>query len=272
MFIAEIGINHNGDLKLAKKMILEAKKAGADVVKFQKRTPDICVPENKKSEIRLTPWGEMKYIDYKKKIEFGRKEYDSIDKYCKRIGIPWTASVWDIESLSFIMQYDIPFIKVPSACITDMDLLKAIRATKKPVVISTGMSSMGEIAEAVEILKDRELSILHCKSSYPTPPEEINLSAIQTLHRLFPKHVIGYSGHEEGTYPSLCAALMGARIIERHVTLDKEMWGTDQKASLNFEELKDLIEGLKDLPRWFGKGYIGIAESELPIKEKLRRH
>lgn len=271
MFIAEIGINHNGDINIAKKLIEECKQAGADVVKFQKRTPEVCVPEHKKYEIRNTPWGPMKYIDYKKRIEFGETEYDTIDRYCKEIGVNWTASVWDVDSLDFIMGYDIPFIKIPSACITDIELIKKIKNTGKPVVISTGMSNLGEVAEVVSLLNDNKLSILHCNSSYPTPVDELNLTAIQTLHRLFPKHIIGYSGHEQGTYPTICAALLGARVIERHVTLDKNMWGTDQKASLEIEELRDLIDALKTLPKWFGKGHIGITKSEIPVREKLRR-
>lgn len=271
MFIAEIGINHNGSIDTAKKLIAGCKEAGADVVKFQKRNPDICVPEYRKNDVRSTPWGPMKYIDYKKRIEFGKEEYDLIDQYCKEVGIRWTASVWDIDSLSFIMNYNVPFIKVPSACITDMELLRAIRRTNKPIVLSTGMSTLGEIAEAVSVFSDLELSILHCNSSYPTPVGELNLNAIKTLSKLFPKYVIGYSGHEQGTYPTICAALLGARIIERHVTLDKNMWGTDQEASLDMGELKELIHALKTLPQWFGKGHIGVTKSEIPIKDKLRR-
>lgn len=271
MFIAECGLNHNGSLDIARKLIKEAKLAGADVVKFQKRNPDICVPENEKNKLKDTPWGIMPYIDYKKKIEFNKNEYDEIDKYCKEIGIEWTASVWDLDSLYFLMQYNIPFIKIPSALITDMELLNEVRNTFKPVVISTGMSTLTEIADAVKIFNNRDLTVMHCNSSYPTPEDEINLLAVQTLQRLFPKHIIGYSGHEIGIQPTIMAYILGAKVIERHITLDKNMWGTDQKASLDINELKELINTINNMPLWFGNGSISVTKSELAVKNKLRK-
>lgn len=271
MFIAEIGINHNGDINIAKELIKKCKEAGADVVKFQKRNPDLCIPESRKNNIRKTPWGEMKYIDYKKRIEFGKKEYDEINKYCKEVGIKWTASVWDKDSLNFLVQYDIPFIKIPSACITNIKLISVVNNVGIPVVMSTGMSSLEEINRAVNILDSSDLTILHCNSSYPTPENEINLNRIKTLKKLFPGHIIGYSGHEEGIYPTICAAVIGAEVIERHVTLDKNMWGTDHSASLDMSDLNKLIKKINQVNYWLGSGDINITKSEISTKNRLRR-
>ena len=271
MFVAEIGLNHNGDINIARKLIKGAKLAGADVVKFQKRNPDKCVPDNQKNKLRDTPWGIMPYIDYKRKIEFGKNEYDEIDRYCKELDIEWTTSIWDLDSLDFIMQYNVPFIKIPSALITDTNLLYEVRNTFKPVIISTGMSTLYEVANAVKILTNRDLTIMHCNSSYPTPDNELNLNAIQTLQKLFPKHIIGYSGHETGIHPTIIAFLLGAKVIERHITLDKSMWGTDQKASIDIKELTELISALNNMPSWFGNGSISITQSEWTVKNKLRK-
>lgn len=271
MFIAEVGLNHNGSLDIAKQLIRAAKDSGVDVVKFQKRNPDKCVPENQKNILKDTPWGKITYLEYKKIIEFGKEEYDEIDRYCNEIGIEWTASVWDLDSLDFIMQYNVPFIKIPSALITDIELLNETKNTFKPVIISTGMSTLSEVADAVKILNNRDLTIMHCNSSYPTPNDEINLAAIQTLKRLFPKHIIGYSGHETGTYPTLLAVFLGAMAIERHITLDKNMWGSDQKASLNIKELTELIQVLNNMPLWIGNGSISVTQSEIIVKNKLRK-
>lgn len=271
MFIAEIGINHNGSLDIAKELIKQAKLCGVDVVKFQKRNPDICVPENQKNIIKDTVFGEMKYIDYKKKIEFGKKEYDEIDKYCKEIGIKWTASIWDIDSLNFIMGYDIPFIKIPSACITDIELLNAINRTGKDVVLSIGMSTMFEIDSAIKTLNNiNNISILQCNSSYPSKNEELDISFIPVLKDIYNCDV-GYSGHEIGYLPTILARAVGASIIERHITLDKTMKGSDHKASLDIAELKECIEKLKEVDIILGKDYKTVYESEKRVKEKLRK-
>lgn len=270
MFIADIGINHNGDINIAKELIKQAKICGVDVVKFQKRNPDICVPEDQKNIVKNTIFGTMKYIDYKKKIEFGKEEYDEIDRYCKEIGIRWTASVWDIDSLNFLMNYDVPFIKIPSACITDFELLKAINKTGKDVVLSVGMSTMFEINNAIKSLDNiNNISILQCNSSYPSKNEELDISFIPELKKIFNCNV-GYSGHEVGYFPTLLARAVGASIIERHITLDKNMKGTDHKSSLDIDELKECINKLKEVDIILGKNYKTIYDSEIPIMNKLR--
>ena len=271
MFIAEIGINHNGDIDLAKKLINMAKKAGADVVKFQKRDVDTCVPANMKNVIKHTPWGDMKYIEYKRKLEFSKNEYSVIDAYCKTVGIKWAASVWDIQSLEFITSYNVPFIKIPSACITDIELVKKTSRINKPVIISTGMSTFPEIRRCVRLLSKCDLTILHCNSSYPADEHELDLNVIGMFKKLFTGHKIGYSGHENGIYASIVAKALGAEVIERHITLDKKMWGTDQAASLDYDELSRLICVLEKIPIWLGKNHVHIYDSELLAKEKLRR-
>lgn len=271
MFIADIGINHNGDINIAKELIKQAKICGVDVVKFQKRNPDICVPEDQKNIVKNTIFGTMKYIDYKKKIEFGKEEYDEIDRYCKEIGIRWTASVWDIDSLNFLMNYDVPFIKIPSACITDFELLKAINKTGKYVIISTGMSTMQEIQNAVKIFNNAsDISILQCNSSYPSSEYELDVAFIPKLKEIFGCSV-GYSGHEIGYLPTLIARAAGASIIERHITLDKTMKGTDHLASLDIYDLKECIQKLRYVDRILGFPYKIVYDSEIPVKNKLRR-
>lgn len=271
MFIAEIGINHNGSLDIAKKLIDIAKKAGVDGVKFQKRNVDQCIPPNQKNIMRDTPWGKMTYIEYKKKLEFEREEYDEINKYCKKLGIKWSASVWDVDSLHFITQYDVPFIKIPSACITDMELLKEIRKYNLPVIMSTGMSSKQEVCKAVNLLQDCDLTIMHCNSSYPTADNELDLNTIKKLKRMFPQFKIGYSGHEEGILPTIVAKVLGAEVLERHITLDKSMWGTDQESSLNPQQLVELISNLKNIEVWLGDSDIKCYPSEEKIKKRLRK-
>ena len=252
-FIAEIGINHNGDIKNALKLIEASKLAGCDAVKFQKRTPKIATPKNSWNVMRDTPWGRMKYIDYKKKIEFGKKEYDIIDKFCKKIGMLWTASCWDVPSVKFIEKYNVKFHKVPSACITDIELLEALKKTKKPIIISTGMSSEKQINKAVKTLSQKNLSILHCNSSYPAQNHQLNLKYIQKLKMKFKKSVIGYSGHEMNLSSSVAAVVLGAKIIERHITLDKSMWGTDQQASIEPIGFARLIRDVRNVESSLGK-------------------
>lgn len=271
-FIAEIGINHNGDIENALKLIEASKLAGCNAVKFQKRTPEIATPKSSWNILRDTPWGRMKYIDYKKKIEFGKKEYDIIDKFCKKIGIMWTASCWDIPSVKFIEKYKVKFHKVPSACITDIDLLRQLKKTKKPIIISTGMSTEKQISKAVKILSEKNLSILHCNSSYPAQSSQLNLRYIEKLKQKFKKSVIGYSGHEMNLSSSVAAVVLGAKIIERHITLDKSMWGTDQQASIEPLGFARLIKDVRAVEQSLGKPIKIVYPEEKTIMKKLRKY
>tara|TARA_Y100000034_G_C6869001_1_gene396435 strand:+ start:64 stop:888 length:825 start_codon:yes stop_codon:yes gene_type:complete len=268
--IAEIGINHNGDLNKTKQLIDIAKVAGCDSVKFQKRNPDVCVPEHQKSIERDTPWGRMTYLDYKHRIEFGKAEYDEIDRYCKQNGIEWSASPWDLDSLDFLMQYDIPYIKIPSALLTNNELLGASAKTGKKIILSTGMSSMEEVERAVDIIKDCDYSLLHCNSTYPAPIDDLNLNCIKTLKEKFGCEV-GYSGHEYGLSTSISSVCLGATIIERHITLDRSMWGTDQLCSVEPQGLIKLVKGIRELERALGDGNKVVTEKEKLIREKLRK-
>jgi len=272
--IAEIGINHNGDLDIAKKLIDIAKVAGCDAVKFQKRNPDVCVPEHQKSVERDTPWGRMTYLDYKYKVEFGKKEYDIIDAYCKEREIDWSASPWDIDSLNFLNTYSLPFIKIPSALLTDIELIKLSAKTNKKIIISTGMSTIDEIDKSVNAIKqvnpNCDLAVLHCNSSYPAPNEDLNLNCIQTLKEKY-KCTVGYSGHEFGLTTTIASVCMGAKIIERHITLDRTMWGTDQMCSVEPQGLIKLVRGVKELSLALGDGVKTVTALEQKIKDKLRK-
>jgi len=273
--IAEIGINHNGDLSIAKKLIDIAKVAGCDVVKFQKRNPDVCVPEHQKSVMRDTPWGRMTYLEYKYKVEFEKKEYDEIDEYCKKSNIKWTASPWDLDSLDFLNQYDnLPFIKIPSALLTDLELIKKTTQTGKKVIISTGMSTLDEVDAAVNTIKetkpDASFAVLHCNSTYPAPNNELNLNCIKTLKDRYQCEV-GYSGHEFGLTTTIASICMGASIIERHITLDRTMWGTDQMCSVEPQGLIKLVRGVHELSAAMGDGKKVVTETEKPIRDKLRK-
>ena len=271
--IAEIGINHQGDINIAKKLIDIAAAAGCDAVKFQKRNPDICVPEEQKSKPRSWQGENMTYLEYKYKIEFGKKEYDEIDRYCKQQNIAWSASPWDLDSLEFLMQYDLPFIKLPSAMLTNDELLKACKETNKKVIISTGMSTLEEIEHAVDILDGHErkhlYAVLHCNSTYPAPLNELNLSAIQTLKNKFQCEV-GYSGHELTLGTTVSSVLLGATILERHITLDRNMEGSDHSGSVTPHGLFKLVSGVRELEEAYGDGQIVVTESEKPIRKKLR--
>jgi N-acetylneuraminate synthase len=274
--IAEIGINHNGDLGVAKRLIDIASAAGCDAVKFQKRDPDVCVPEHQKNVMKDTPWGSMTYLKYKHKIEFGKEEYDEIDKYCEERGVKWSASPWDLGSLDFLLKYDVPFIKLPSAMLTNRDLLKACAGTGKKIILSTGMSTEDEISEAVSFLEERikvksraSYSILHCNSTYPAPLEELNLSCIKTLKDKYNCEV-GYSGHEFRLGTSVAAVYLGASIIERHITLDRSMWGSDHLSSIEPQGLFKLVSGIRELEKAYGNGVISVTESEKDVRKKLR--
>ena len=272
--IAEIGINHNGDIKIAKKLIDIAKVAGCDVVKFQKRNPDICVPEHQKSVMRDTPWGRMTYLEYKYKVEFNKEEYDEIDSYCTDRDIQWSASPWDLDSLEFLNQYDIPFIKIPSALLTDIELIKESTKTGKKIIISTGMSTIEEVDDAVNIIlktnSKTKFAVLHCNSSYPAPNNDLNLNCIQTLQQRYNCEV-GYSGHEFGLTTTIATICLGATIIERHITLDRTMWGTDQMCSVEPQGLIKLVRGIRELHNALGDGKKVVTETEKPIRDKLRK-
>lgn len=274
--IAEIGINHNGDIDMALQMMREAKLAGAHCVKFQKRNPDICVPEEQKNLPREWNGQTMTYLEYKKAIEFGKEEYDRIAAYAREIGIEWTASVWDIDSLDFIAQYPkIPFIKVPSACITDMALLRAIKDRGLLAIISTGMSTGEMIDRAIDALGDSFGGILHCNSTYPSSESELDLRVIDTYARKFKYDdmtiAVGYSSHDTSNLPCLLAVALGAWVIERHVTLDKNLPGTDQKASATMEELRELCQDISRVQQMLGHSYPTFYQSEQIIAKKLRR-
>jgi len=267
--IAEIGINHNGDMGIAKKLIDVAYLSGCDSVKFQKRNPDVCVPEHQKGVMRDTPWGRMTYLDYKYKVEFEKEEYDEIDSYCKERNIKWSASPWDLDSLEFLMSYDIPYIKIPSAMLTNDDLLKACKDKNKPIILSTGMSTVEEIDHAVDVLDSKGLTLLHCNSTYPAPLDELNLSCIGTLKKRYGVEV-GYSGHEFRLGTSVNAVALGATVIERHITLDRTMWGSDHLCSIEPQGLIKLVKGIREFEQAYGDGVISVTESEKPVRNKLR--
>ena len=268
--IAEIGINHNGDVNLAKRLIDVAVDAGCDAVKFQKRTPSICVPPEQAGIIRETPWGTMTYLEYKERIEFGRSQYSEIDEYCKNRGTMWFASPWDVPSVDFLTTFDIPVFKVASACLTDDELLDAIRGTNKPVIVSTGMSTLKEIDHAVTMLDRTKLILGQSTSTYPCTPEELNLRVIESM-RLRYGVPVGYSGHETGLQTTVAAVALGACFIERHITLDRAMWGTDHAASVEPQGLQRLIRDILTVERAFGDGVKRVYESEVPVRKKLRR-
>ncbi len=269
--IAEIGINHNGSLKLAKKLIDLAQKYNFDSVKFQKRDPNICVPEHQKDKIRNTPWGEMTYFEYKKKIELGEAEFRKIDKYCKKIKIDWFCSSWDKNSLKFMKKFKTKYNKVASAMITNLDLLKLIAKEKKLTFISTGMSEMKDINNAVKVFKKNKCDfvLMHCVSTYPCEEKDLNLNLIPTLKEKF-KCKIGYSGHETTVSPTYAAWFLGADYIERHITLDRTMYGTDQSASLSEAGIRELTNILSKFTPMLGYGKKIITKDEKKLIPKFR--
>jgi N-acetylneuraminate synthase len=269
--IAEIGINHNGDINIAKKLIDASNACNWDCVKFQKRDPDVCVPEEQKSVVRDTPWGKMTYIDYKYKMEFGLDEYLGIDKYCREKPIDWTTSIWDINSLEFMKQFDVPFIKIPSAQITNRKLIESITQINHFYILSTGMMNWKMLDEVVNVLEKHNLkyALLQCNSTYPAPHDELNLSVIPEMKKRY-GCVVGYSGHEFDLEPSILAVAMGAQIIERHVTLDHKMWGTDQKSSLEVHAMDLLNKRMRGVQKIIGVPEKVITESEKIVMNKLR--
>jgi N-acetylneuraminate synthase len=268
--VAEIGINHNGSLDITKKMIEAAAHAGVDAVKFQKRTPEICTPPDQQQQMRDTPWGYITYLEYRYKVEFSEKEYREIDRICKEKGIDWFASIWDEQAVDFLEQFDPPAYKIPSASITDHNLIRYARKTGRPMVISTGMSTMEQIREAVKVAGTDNLVITHCTSTYPCEPEELNLRMIQTLRSEFPCP-IGYSGHEVGLVPPQVAVALGACMVERHLTLDRAMWGSDQAASVEPGGFERLVKYIRTAELSLGDGIKRVYDSELSSLKKLRR-
>lgn len=267
--IAEIGINHNGDVDIAKRLISVALAAGVDAVKFQKRTVDIVYTEAELAKPRESPFGETNG-ELKRGLEFGREQYQNIDEFCRGIKMPWFASCWDENSVDFIEAFDVPAYKIASASLTDDNLLRHTRATGKPIIMSTGMSTLAEIDHAVEILGTENLVLMHTSSTYPSAYAELNLRAINTLAERY-RVPVGYSGHETGIPSTVAAVALGACCIERHVTLDRAMWGSDQAASLEPNGISRVVRDIRLVERSMGDGVKRVLESERPILQKLRR-
>lgn len=268
--IAEAGINHNGDIEIAKKLIQAAKHAGVDAVKFQKRTPELCVPPEQRNQMRETPWGYITYMEYRQKTEFGKAEYDEIDRFAKEVGIDWFVSVWDEEAVNFMEQYNPLCYKIPSASLTDHKLLQHLRKTGRPLILSTGMSTMEQIKSSVELIGLDNLVLTHATSTYPCDPHELNLRMIDTLRKTF-SCPIGYSGHEVGLVTSAVAVGLGACMVERHITLDRAMWGSDQAASVEPGGFEKLVKYIRVTEQSVGDGVKKVYDSELPSLKKLRR-
>ncbi|HEY9517108.1 MAG TPA: N-acetylneuraminate synthase family protein, partial [Gemmatimonadaceae bacterium] len=268
--VAEIGINHNGDTDIAKQLIATAQRYGCDAVKFQKRTPDLCVPMEQRALMRETPWGIMTYLEYRHRLELGQGDYEEISSYARRQQIAWFASCWDEASVDFMEQFDPPCYKIASACLTDDNLLRHHRSYGRPIVLSTGMSTLEEIDHAINTLGTNELILMHSTSSYPAKLEELNLRCIATLRERYGVPV-GYSGHEVGLVPSVAAATLGACMLERHITLDRAMWGTDQAASVEPPGLQRLVRDVRAIESALGDGQKRVYESELGPRQKLRR-
>lgn len=268
--IAEIGINHNGDINLAKQLIDIASSAGCDAVKFQKRTVEKVYSKEELSMPRDSVFGTTNG-DLKRGLEFNFEQYTEIDNYCNEKDILWFASPWDVDSVDFLEQFNVPCHKIASACLTDKELLEKVRATKKPIILSTGMSTMDEIDSAIDFLKGSEIILLHCTSTYPTAQNEINLNVIPELINRF-KLPVGFSGHEKGITPSILSTVLGACVIERHITIDRTLWGSDQAASLEPRGLTLLVRDIRQAPVVLGDGIKKVYNSEIPIKNKLRKN
>lgn len=268
--IGEIGLNHNGDVEIAKKLIDVASLAGAQAVKFQKRTPEISTPEHMKQVPRETPWGTMTYLEYRYRVEFEQEQYAEIGAYADSKGLDWFASPWDEPSVDFLEAMDVVAYKVASASVTDLGLLRKLKDTGKPVILSTGMSTIEQIDRAVEVLGTDHLVMLHATSTYPLPPEEANLLMIPTLKERYGVPV-GYSGHEPGLQISLAAVALGAVAVERHITLDRAMWGSDHAASLEPHGLMSLVRDIRIVGTAMGDGVKRVFPGELAPLSKLRR-
>ncbi len=269
--IAEIGINHNGDLDTAKDMILTAKETGADAVKLQKRTPELCVPKEQRDMMRETPWGYVTYMEYRERVEFDKEQYQEIDKHCKQLGIDWFVSVWDEPSVEFMEQFEPVCYKMPSAALTDHPLLRKVKATGRPMILSTGMSTIDQIKDAVAVVGTDNLLITHSTSTYPCDPAELNLKMIPVLKEQY-SCPIGYSGHEVGLITSVVAVAMGASLVERHFTLDRSMWGSDQPASVEPGGFRLLVKYIRVTEMALGDGVKRVYDSEKSSMKKLRRY
>jgi N-acetylneuraminate synthase len=267
--IAEIGINHNGDMKIAKDLIEMSAKAGVDAVKFQKRTPELCVPEDQRNVMRETPWGTMTYMDYRYKVEFEEKEYKELADYAASFNVHLFASPWDVVSVDFLAKMKHPVIKIASASITDMELLKKVADSGLPIIMSTGMSTIEQIDAAVAVLPKDRLLIAHATSAYPCEVDELNLKMIPVLSEKY-QVPTGYSGHETGLQSTVAAIALGATFIERHVTLDRAMWGSDQAASVEPAGLQRLVRDIRVVERALGDGVKKVYESELKPMQRLR--
>ncbi|HEY0260030.1 MAG TPA: N-acetylneuraminate synthase family protein [Lacisediminihabitans sp.] len=269
--IGEIGLNHNGDVDLAMQLIDVAAEAGAQAVKFQKRTPAISTPEHMKNTPRDTPWGQMTYLDYRYRVEFSREQYVEIGDYATFRGLDWFASPWDIPSAEFLEDLNVVAHKVASASVTDLAMLEVLASTGKPIILSTGMSTLEQIDRAVEVLGTDNLVMLHATSTYPLPPEEANLRTILTLQDRYPGVPIGYSGHERGLQISIAAVALGAVAVERHITLDRAMWGSDHAASLEPQGFQHLVRDIRIVEEAMGDGVKRVFPGELAPQAKLRR-
>lgn len=271
-FIAEIGINHNGDIGIAKDLIKVAKEAGCDAVKFQKRTIDLVYSKTLLDSPRESPWGTTQRAQ-KEGLEFGLKQYQEIDRYCKELGIEWFASAWDLESQKFLRQFNLRHNKIASALLVYEPFLKMVAEEKKYTFISTGMSDVRHIDHAVEIFRkaDCPFELMHCKSTYPMEDEDANLACIQTLRERY-QCKVGYSGHEVGLAVSYAAVALGATSLERHITLDRSMYGSDQSASVEPSGLRMLVGAVRKIEKAIGDGKIGVQSKEVPIAKKLRAH
>jgi len=267
--IAEIGINHNGDMDVARKLVNIAVDAGCNAVKFQKRTPELCVPLEQRNLMRETPWGYISYMEYRNKVEFGYAEYQEIDEYCREKGIHWFASCWDIESLELIERLNPVCHKVSSAAVTDHELISAISATGKPVIVSTGMSTIEEIDAAVDLVPDDTLLLAHCTSTYPCPVEQLNLRIIGTLRDRY-GCVVGYSGHEVGLQTTTVAVGLGAYFVERHITIDRTMWRSDQSSSIEPHGLAKMVNAIRAIELAMGDGIKQVYDSERQAISRLR--
>jgi N-acetylneuraminate synthase len=267
--IAEIGINHNGSLDMAKRLIAVAKAIGCDAVKFQKRNPEKCVPADQRDQMRETPWGYISYMEYRHRVELGEDDFRQIDQYCREHDIAWFASCWDGDSVDFIRSFRTSCIKIPSACLTDRELLEHCRSTGVSLILSTGMSTLDQIDGAVSFLGTDRLLLAHCTSTYPCINEELNLRMIPRLRELYPCPV-GYSGHEVGLATSLAAVALGACFVERHLTLDRAMWGSDQAASVEPVGMGRLVKDIRAIDAALGDGIKRVYESERKAASRLR--
>jgi len=267
--IAEIGINHNGDIEIAKSLIDAAADAGCNAVKFQKRTPELCVPKAQRNVMRETPWGMMTYMDYRYRVEFDESQYAQISRHCDERGVMWFASCWDVEAVRFMESFNPPCYKVASASITDTSMLAAVKGTGRPVLMSTGMSTLEEVDGAVSSVGRDKLVLFHCNSTYPAPVSDLNLRAVETLRERYDVPV-GYSGHEVGLQTTVAAVALGASAVERHITLDRAMWGTDQAASVEPHGFIKLVRDIRAVESALGDGVKVVYDTEIPIREKLR--